>query len=529
MKRISNVLLIVIVTLFLANFNSYAATSNDLLFNFDEFDLDRTNAAWYWQSLTLNYDSDGDGTKDSWSLTAPDPYNFALNRTTSLSATNLSDYDTELSDGTFRIKGDTMIAHNWSRPFENLEHIKVDVKFNYASRADGEQEPLLKLFGYSVQKGGTEEQIRHNDQAQFEDSGLVILDGGMYSINPDTNRASDYALSIEYVRNEDIAYGSLRSGGYYTKELLAPDTLANDTWYTIERIVDMRNNVSKLTNTYVYQNQKVIVTNKNTGEILLDSGWTRVGYNNHKSRTLAHSLLAYTAGFNDSDSVEFDNYSCTKLTDYDAMEYVFEEGTEDYFQTGLLHGLTPDPVTFMTGARLCDVDSDNVILKADNTVLDKSYYAVEMTDDGMGFKVSFNKELEELRSYTLTVTGYEYETFNIPGKDMNYTFMPVLFSVENAGFVNESGTPLDNEALNIGDTVKYNVTITNVKDEEIDYMIVVALYSTDNRLLDITGEWGKLGSEPLPVSTDAITVTENGCRAEVFIFDNMMNMELKKY
>lgn len=436
---------------------------------------------------------------------------------------DLNSLNLALSDGTFKATGNTWISNVWARPFSGAEHVAVDVKFNLGTRADNEQSALLKLFGYAQSgSAGTEDQVEGSSgHTKFEESGLVIVNGALYTINPNVDVIADYKTTMYYVENDDTNYSKLLSGNLYTNQLLPKGTLKNGTWYTIERIVDMSNNVSADSSSRAFQMQKVKVTDKATGAVILDSDWTRVGWNDNTSRTLGSSLLAFTRGFKTGDTIEFDNYTQTKGSLPAAPE------VDDYLNDGASDTNKPGAVRFSADGAIKTPTKENIVLKKGDAVVDDGYYTVTPDEDGDSFVLSFDY-LEPNTAYTLTVTGLEDADYGLKYADKTYNFTTgdaAAFGpleITNKSFVNEAGTAV--LSFTAGQNVRAAVEIANDGGDTSNMLIIMAVYDSEGKEMKAALVCEQTQFETGTYYTPYYT-PEGGETAKILIWDNWTNIK----
>ena len=388
---------------------------------------------------------------------------------------------------------------------EGIEKVSVDLHYSFEERIGDDYNNIIMLFGWSPIVGGAVEASQNCEIEQ--DSGLAIINGG---ICVKENPAS-------YLRS----YSDMKTVmNIYNIYLAEAGTLRQNTWYTIERILDKRITGKQMQKVYVYERE--------SGDCVFTSDWIQAG--NTVSAVANYRSIINAKFCKENDVIMLDNYRISVIKGDEELKYEYlpDSYRSDYLQTGRVFGLKPSALKLMASDMLEEISGENVSLSVDGEEVESTLFKVTPNEERIGFDLNFEK-LKEDTEYTLIFKNLRYSMYSIPLPAIEFKFTTNALPVEEQRLKDENGYTIpDGYQLKAGEKVFVHTKLLNCTEGDVPYMVILCLYFADHRLIGTAGEWGVLAAEQdIQVDTDILTVLENNCHTEIFILDNLQNMLLR--
>ncbi len=176
---------------------------------------------------------------------------------------------------------------------------------------------------------------------------------------------------------------------------------------------------------------------------------------------------------------------------------------------------------------------DTVVFKANGEALDEGY-SLSYDEETLTGTVTFDEKLAYNTAYTLEILPTIYsKTYGLPlaaGASYSFSTPEDRFTIDGMMFQKQAeGSFADVSDLTTkfaaGDKVRANVSMTNTSLEERDYLVICAVFSKDNKMLDIKVDAdkidpGKALTGETAVVTEAVTVQNADDRVEIYVWDN---------
>ena len=184
-------------------------------------------------------------------------------------------------------------------------------------------------------------------------------------------------------------------------------------------------------------------------------------------------------------------------------------------------------VNFDTAMNKASFNKDAVTLSANGTNIPLKKDA-EYDESTNAITVEFNT-LQYDTDYTLTIAKNVMKASGglglTPDADAVYTFKTEAdpFSISELAFKDAAGADLASvTALNKGATVKGCATLVNTSAKTRSYNLILAIYKGDEmtNLISKPGTIANTTEEGTPIETDALTIADDGSRAELFVWDS---------
>lgn len=288
------------------------------------------------------------------------------------------------------------------------------------------------------------------------------------------------------------------------------DGLESGVWYKVVRYMDFSTaNVNK-------SRSQIFRVNADETETLLGD---TVSF-------LVCGTMPYTSGTMTMRTIGADASTASGSIMFDDM-FVYEIETFDLPTTNVSVDLGKVVACFDTAMDATTFDKTAVTLSANgtNVPLKKDAVYDETTN---AITVEFNT-LQYETDYTLTIAKNVMKAKGglgfTPDADAVYTFTTEEdpFSISELAFKDAAGADLASvTALNKGATVKGCATLVNTSAKTRSYNLILAIYKGDEmtNLISKPGTIVNTTEEGTTIETDALTIADDGSRAELFVWDS---------
>ena len=445
---------------------------------------------------------------------------------------------------------------NW---LYSLEH-DYSIRLKLPEVTEGSQ---IKLFAMGYENDTylftndiyTDTDIRYNAKLNPYSSVIVISGGTVYSNVYDGTNTNKTVIKNK--NGEDLV---LEANKWYTFDvhgLLGSHSKSGTTYVSAEDAgkytISVKENGAEIATANIvketYANKSVgkfypltLISAKNFGKaIYFDDIKAEAGY----TTTTAYDIAGVNADF---ESVEAGSALGDVLKSSDmkgtyklkgsgftaSNAYVASDFSGTYLD-GTVTSMELDPLNIKFSAPINEdtFNMDTVVFKANGEALEEGY---SLSYDAETFTgtVTFDEPLEYNTAYTIEILpSICSETYGLPltaGASYSFSTPEDNFTIDNMKFQKQAEEGYEDVAdltakFTSGDKVRANVSMTNTSLEKRDYLVICAVFSKDNKMLDIKVNSDKIDPGAVltgdtAVVTEPVTVSEADARVEIYVWDN---------
>ncbi len=314
--------------------------------------------------------------------------------------------------------------------------------------------------------------------------------------------------------------------GYTPTKLTLTEPIAAGVWYKVVKYFDLSDSSKQMQRIKIFK----IINNGASGEsetLICDTGETfsQVGASNLPVEYLYNNFGAsggYATGcyvesatgtvmFDDFNGYEFNGVGrpLSEETSVNVGTVAF-----DFTQPMKADTLNTTKVTLTADGK--EVALTGVAYNAGTNQLNVTFPELDYETN---YELTFDKDF-------MKTTGEGHDFGELGLKDsQTFTFSteadPLV--VASKAFVDASNQTIEGNTLNANDVIKGSVTLKRDIEGTSDYLIILALYDSEGSLEDIAvkaGTLSKTDADGEVITTDAITVPENGCKAKLMVWKN---------